>query len=106
MFFELDYYGNPWRRFASAFDATQHVTGPFVTSVDADGRVHLATHVRAYHRIQGLPGGDIWMLAGHYNVRLIDTTDGWKIEGISLRVLYVEGNQSIPALARERAAQT
>ena len=42
----------------------------------------------------------------HYQVHLIDTVGGWKIDGITLRVLYVEGNQAIPALARERAART
>jgi SnoaL-like protein len=101
---DADPHVDGWRRFASVFDATQHVTGPFVTSVNADGSVLIATHVRAYHRIQGLPGGDIWMVAGHYRVRLVDSADGWKIEGITLRVLYAEGNQAIPALARERAA--
>jgi len=103
---DADPHVEGWRRFASAFDATQHLTGPYVTSVNADGSVLLGTHVRAYHRIQGLPDGDIWMVAGHYQVHLIDTVGGWKIDGITLRVLYVEGNQAIPALARERAART
>lgn len=90
-----------WRAFASAFDATQHMTGPIVARArGADVIAH--THVRAYHRMQAAPGGDTWMVAGHYDVQLRPSDATWKIAGITLTVLYQEGNLEIPKLARER----
>jgi hypothetical protein len=92
-----------WRAFASAFDVTQHITGPIVVRLDDDGAIAQA-HVRAYHQVKGAPGGDLWMVAGHYTVRLVLADEGWKIAGITLQVFYQEGNLKIPDLARARAA--
>jgi len=94
-----------WRAFASAFDVTQHLTGPIVLTPSSDGAT-AQTHVRAYHRIKGAPGGDIWMVAGHYTVRLMPVQGIWKIAGITLTVFYQEGNAAIPDLARARAGTT
>jgi hypothetical protein len=94
-----------WRAFASAFDVTQHITGPIVTTPSADGAT-AQTHVRAYHRIKGAPGGDLWMVAGHYTVRLLPIGNNWKIAGITLTVFYQEGNTALPDLARARAASS
>jgi hypothetical protein len=90
-----------WRAFAAAFDATQHITGPIVVTPEADA-VTASTHVRAYHRIQGAPGGDMWMVAGHYRVRLLRSANGWRIAAITLIVFYQEGNLTLPDRARAR----
>ena len=92
-----------WQRFAGGFDATQHVTGPVLVSAAAGG-AEAHTHVRAYHHVAGQPGGDVWMVAGHYQVRLAPSPGGWKIAGITLQVFYQEGNMAIPDAARLRAA--
>ena len=92
-----------WQAFGGAFDVTQHLTGPFVTAED-DAGVVAHTHVRAYHRIAGTPGGDVWMVAGHYEVRLHLLEGKWKIAGITLRVFYQEGNLRLPDLARQGGA--
>jgi hypothetical protein len=93
-----------WRAFAGAFDVTQHLTGPFV--VTGDDRVAIAqTHVRAYHRIAGADGGDVWMVAGHYSVKLVAVSDTWKIAAITLATFYQEGNLHIPEIARARASR-
>jgi hypothetical protein len=92
-----------WQAFASAFDATQHVTGPLVVTA-TNGRATAETHVRAYHQIKGAAGGEMWMVAGHYMVRLRVIDGHWKIDGITLTVLYQEGNLEIPNIARSRAS--
>jgi hypothetical protein len=92
-----------WQQFAGAFDVTQHVTGPIL--VTADGNDALAhTHVRAYHRISGAVGGDVWMVAGHYTVKLSRVREAWKIAGMTLTVFYQEGNLRIPKIARGEIA--
>jgi SnoaL-like domain len=92
-----------WRGFAGAFDVTQHITGPIVVTPTAGGAI-ARTHVRAYHRIQGAPGGDVWMVAGHYSVTLVRSAESWRIAGITLTVFYQEGNLGIPQIARARAS--
>ena len=84
------------------FDVTQHITGPILVAPTDSGAI-ARTHVRAYHRIAGAPGGDVWMVAGHYIVQLTRGDDGWAIAGITLQVFYQEGNLRIPQIARERA---
>jgi hypothetical protein len=92
-----------WRSFVGAFEATQHVTGPYVTS-ECQGEILAATHVRGYHRIAGAPGGDTWLVAGHYLVRLVHRRTSWRIIGLTLKVFYQEGNLDLPRIAGERAA--
>ena len=92
-----------WRSFVGAFDATQHLTGP-CTTVERDHEVLLHTHVRGYHRIADAAGGATWMVAGHYVVRLVHRRAGWRIVGLTLKVLYQDGNLELPAIARARAA--
>ena len=92
-----------WQRFAGGFDATQHLTGPVIVTGVAGG-AEADTHVRAYHYVKGEAGGEVWMVAGHYEVRLAPSPGGWKIAGITLHVFYQEGNMAIPDAARLRAA--
>jgi hypothetical protein len=91
-----------WRAFGDAFDATQHITGPIVVTPAADGAT-AHTHIRAYHRMNGAPGGDTWMVAGHYDVRLSHNAGTWTIAAITLTVFYQEGNLTLPDRARARA---
>jgi SnoaL-like domain len=98
---DTDQQVNGWRQFAGALDVTQHVTGPIVISPDS-GSAIADTHVRAYHRIKGADGGDVWMVAGHYRVKLIPVGEAWRIAGITLTVFYQEGNLRIPEIARAR----
>jgi hypothetical protein len=92
-----------WRSFVGAFDATQHLTGPIVAS-ELQREILASTHVRGFHRIAGAPGGDTWMVAGHYRIRLVHRRAGWRIIGITLKVFYQDGNLELPGIARERAA--
>jgi hypothetical protein len=101
----LDDHVAAWHAFALGFEATQHVTGPIVVTPNAPD-VTARTHVRAYHYVKGGPGGDVWMVAGHYDVRLRSTGDAWKIVAITLTVFYQEGNLALPERARARAASS
>jgi hypothetical protein len=91
-----------WRSFVGAFDATQHLTGPFVVTEGKDD-VSGSTSVRGYHRIAGAAGGDIWVVAGIYHVRFVHRRAGWRIIGLTLKVLYQDGNLDLPKIAQGRA---
>jgi hypothetical protein len=92
-----------WRSFVGAFEGTQHMTGPIVTAESREGEIEAAMHVRGYHHIAGAPGGDTWMVAGHYRARLVHRRAGWRIIGLTLKVLYQDGNLDLPKIAHERA---
>lgn len=94
-----------WEAFAGAFHCTQHITGPIIAD-ETTGRVVWHTHVRAYHRVQGAAGGDVWMVAAHYELNLQQIRGQWKIAGITLRLLYQEGNFALRENALERAAES
>ena len=92
-----------WRSFVGAFEATQHMTGPVVTAESREGEIKAAMHVRGYHRIAGAAGGDTWMVAGNYQARLVHRRAGWRIIGLTLKVLYQDGNLDLPKIAQARA---
>lgn len=94
-----------WQVFAGPFQATQHITGPFTVQASSDGAI-ADTHVRAYHRIEGAPGGDVWVVVGHYRVDLRPVNGAWKIRGIKLTVFYQEGNRRIPQFAQDAIKAT
>jgi hypothetical protein len=91
-----------WRAVMPGFDATQHLAGPVVASRDGDA-ARAETHVRAYHHVAGAEGGDTWMVAGHYSVRLIERDGRWRIIALTLTVFYQEGNLALPRIATSRA---
>ncbi len=93
-----------WRSSVGAFDVTQHLTGPAATAEMPAGEMKLATHVRAFHRISGAAGGETWTIGGHYHARLVHRRAGWRIIGLTLKVLYQEGNVELPKIAQARAA--
>ncbi len=84
-----------WRPLMLTYAATQHLTGP----VEVDGD-RLDTHVTAHHWLDDAPGGDTWVVYGHYTARLVDG----KIAELTLHTFRQTGNRDLPALAAERAS--
>jgi len=79
-----------WRNLLGAI-VTQHLLGP--VEVELSGDVARAEcHVRAYHVKKGAPGGDEWMLAGHYVFELSRAASTWKIRKMKLVVIHQSGN--------------
>jgi hypothetical protein len=85
-----------WSAFGGGFTATQHLTGPVLT---VDDRLH--THVVAHHWLRDAPGGDSWVVYGHYTVRV----ENGRIAEITLRTFYQEGNRDLPGIVRERVVE-
>lgn len=92
-----------WGALLPGFDATQHLIGHVLVSRDEQSTI-AETHVRGYHHIDGVAGGNTWMVAGHYTLRFVERPGGWSIITLTLTVFYQEGNLALPDLARSRAA--
>jgi hypothetical protein len=89
-----------WRRLLTPLGSTQHLLGP----VDVQASSHdaaAACHVRAYHVRKGTPGGDEWMVAGHYQFELSSIGRAWRITAITLQTFYQTGN---PMLLQPKAS--
>ncbi len=91
-----------WKNLLPGFEATQHLTGPVVVR-RAGAKTFAETHVRGYHSIAGAEGGNLWMVAGHYTLRMVQNKKQWKIAALKLTVFYQEGNLKLPEVAQGRA---
>ena len=82
-----------WRNLLTPV-VTQHILGP--VDVEVTGQTARAEcHVRGYHVKKGAPGGDEWMVSGHYVFELQRSAPGWKIRKMKLETLYQTGNQKL-----------
>ena len=91
-----------WRAALSGYDATQHAVTNHLARVDGD-RAACSAYVVARHYLLNYKGGDLWTLGGRYDYRLLrDPGGSWKVSATKLTVLWAEGNQLLPELARRR----
>ena len=88
-----------WQGLLPGFDATQHMTGPVIVTSSKVDAATAETHVRGYHYL----ASDMWMVAGHYTMRMARSDGYWRIASIRLDVYRQEGNTELPARAMERA---
>jgi len=49
-------------------------------------------HELTWHYAAGAPGGDEWMVAGHYVIALAKAADHWIITGMKLETMHQTGN--------------
>jgi hypothetical protein len=86
-----------WRKLLTPI-ITQHLLGPIAVEVDGDSAT-ARCHVRGYHHAQGIPGGEDWMVAGHYVFHLIKDGTMWKIRAMKLETFYQTGNAKLLEIA-------
>ena len=85
---------------STGLDSTQHVMTNPIVDVDGD-RGRLRMYMKAEHFLLNDSGSDDFALGGYYEDRLVKMADGWKIEAVTLTVLWNRGNRHIMALASE-----
>ena len=83
--------------------STQHLLGPIDVAVDGE-RATARCHVRGWHCVAGLPGGDEWVVAGHYTFGLRRSGNRWTIDAMRLDTFHQSGNRNL--LAEAAAART
>jgi hypothetical protein len=84
--------------FFTGLDATQHVMTNPIVDVDGD-RATQRMYMKAEHFFQNNQGNPDFALAGYYDDKLIRTPKGWRIEAVTLTVLWNRGNRHIMELA-------
>jgi hypothetical protein len=86
-----------WRG-ALASISTQHLLGPIDVTIDGASAT-AECHVRAWHLARGTPGGDEWVVAGHYHFALARGDGTWRITAMKLETLQQRGNRNLLAEA-------
>jgi hypothetical protein len=83
-----------WRQLLEPFSMTEHVLGPIVVQGD-DGKAQAKCPVRIKHFLRGAPGGDKWVVIGHF-VFTMEKRDGtWRIAALVLDVRSQQGNGNL-----------
>jgi len=82
------------RRTLEHLDATQHLMGNSVVRVSGDEASHTG-YVQGQHVRRGVPGGDLYLVAGRYEDRLRRTPDGWRFTYRTLVRSWSQGNRAV-----------
>jgi SnoaL-like protein len=90
-----------WRRSLDAV-STQHLLGPIDVAVSG-ATASAYCHVRAWHVAVGCPGGDEWVVAGHYTFGLEKRGAVWAIRSLVLDTFHQAGNTKLLEEASARA---
>ncbi len=75
-------------------DRTQHFIGNHEVVVDGDTAT-CRCQLQSQHVKSGTPGGDNYIVGGHYEDRVVRTPDGWRIAHRTMQQTWVEGNPEV-----------
>jgi len=84
-------------RLFPGLDASQHCLFNPSASIGPDGAT-CETYVRAEHALDG----GLYTIGGHYTHRLQRDADGWRINHVTLRVAWTQGDAELLDRARQR----
>jgi 3-phenylpropionate/cinnamic acid dioxygenase small subunit len=88
----------------TGLDATQHTMSNPLVEVDGS-RARCRMYMQAAHFFANDLGDAEFTLGGYYDDRLVRTENGWKIEAVTLTVLWNRGNRHIMSLAAARGEE-
>jgi hypothetical protein len=83
--------------------ASQHSMSNPIVDVAGD-RAVCRMYVRAAHALEHGNDAAWFTLGGHYRDTLVRTSDGWRIDGVTLTVLWRRGDELIMAEAARRGS--
>ncbi|MBF6210503.1 nuclear transport factor 2 family protein [Nocardia puris] len=92
------------RGFLPGFDATQHLLGPIVVTMDSPVTATSRFHARVTHLLTDAADERIWVIGCHYTVGLARTDNAWKLTSSRVRVSYEEGSRELETRARRRVS--
>ncbi|WP_327141743.1 nuclear transport factor 2 family protein [Nocardia sp. NBC_01327] len=87
-----------WSRLLGAFDATQHLLGNHLVTVDGDTAV-LTAVFQAVHILANPLGSPRWTLGGTYRFGLTRIDGAWRINDIAMTPTWSDGNKDVLTLA-------
>jgi hypothetical protein len=92
-----------WRDVLTGLESTQHVIANVLAAIDGPTATATA-NVVGVHRLTVPNGGPLWTVGGTYHVRLARHAEtSWRIEALTLRVSWADGNTAVMSEAARRA---
>ncbi|MEV0663137.1 nuclear transport factor 2 family protein [Actinomadura luteofluorescens] len=91
-----------WSQVLGGFDATRHLLGGHLVTVEDDTAVCTASF-QATHRLANPFGAPLWTLGGTYRFDLVRADGDWKISGVVMTATWADGNRELMALAAKAA---
>lgn len=88
----------------TGLDATQHSMSNPLVDIDGD-RARCRMYMQAEHFFSNPQGNRDFAIGGYYDDQLVRTAEGWKIEAVTLNVLWSRGNRHIMELAARLGAE-
>ena len=93
-----------WRNLLGKLDATQHVFTNILPEISGDTATATA-NVVAVHRRAVPTGGHLWTVGGSYHIRLARSGGAWRIESITLKAAWTDGNIAIMTGSEAEASE-
>ncbi|NBE52668.1 nuclear transport factor 2 family protein [Streptomyces boluensis] len=92
-----------WALVLDGYETSQHLMTNHRVTLDGDTAECTASY-QATHRLENLFGGPLWRVGGTYRFHLRRSGDVWKIDALTMQMLWAEGNQGLMDLAAKRVA--
>jgi SnoaL-like domain len=83
-----------WSKLLGAFDATQHLLGNHLVTVDGD-HAELTAVFQAIHLLANRFGSPRWTLGGTYRIGLAYVDNRWLIDTVVMTPTWADGNKDI-----------
>ena len=80
-----------WKEGFSALDAIHHQPGNYIVKVDHD-IAHVKAYAVATHYKSNAKNGTTRTFVGSYDFRLVNITEGWRLNSFVFNLKYMEGN--------------
>ncbi len=90
-----------WRHTLSGFQATQHLLGNEIVSLDGETAL-LRAYFQARHALPNERGSHLWTVGGRYTARLVHRERGWLLNELTLHFSWADGNLNLFELATQR----
>ncbi|MFE3188089.1 nuclear transport factor 2 family protein [Nocardia sp. NPDC059240] len=87
-----------WEKLIGSFDATQHLLGNHLVSVDGD-HAELTAVFQAVHILANPLGSPRWTLGGTYRIGLELVDGDWKVDYMLMTAQWADGNKDIMNIA-------
>jgi 3-phenylpropionate/cinnamic acid dioxygenase small subunit len=81
-----------WREALGAYDATQHIIGNHLVTVDGDAAACTASFQATHYKKVDF-GSPLWRLGGTYRFTLVRGGNGWRITSVVMTATWGEGNR-------------
>jgi hypothetical protein len=81
-----------WASGFEGIDSIHHQTGNYSVSFPEEGQAKVFCYATATHYKKAARNGNVRTFVGSYELVLVLTDIGWKIQGFKYNVKYVDGN--------------